>query len=98
MVNSNYRYIYYNDGGEEFYKLKEDPNEWINLAGEENSRAIIDKMKKVVPSEFSPAATSSKDLQLIIEGDSFRWEHKNGGSPIGGIPEASKLVSVKKKK
>lgn len=83
VVNSNHRYIYYNDGGEEFYNLREDPNEWNNLAGEEKSRTIINQMKKVVPSEFSPAATSTKDLKLIIEGDSFRWEHKKGGKPIG---------------
>ena len=98
VVNSNYRYIYYNDGGEEFYNVKEDPNEWYNLAGEENSRAIINELKKVVPPEFSPAATSSKDLKLIIEGDNFHWEHKEGGKPIGGIPVASTPVGVKKKK
>lgn len=73
VINSNYRYIYYREGGEELYKLKEDPNEWYNLASNEENRTIINEMKKAVPVEFSPEATPKKKLKLIIEGDVFHW-------------------------
>jgi len=85
VINSNYRYIYYLEGTEEFYKLKEDPNEWNNLAGNEEYRPIIDKMKKVVPEEFAPEATSNKKLKLVFEEDGFHWEHKEDGEPLGEI-------------
>jgi len=83
VINSDYRYIYYKEGGEEFYNLHDDPNEWNNLAKKEESRPIINKMKKHVPTEFSPAATSKNDLNLIIEGNAFHWEHKENGKPRG---------------
>lgn len=78
VVNANYRYIYYKGVGEEFYNLKKDPNEWYNLAGEEKYQPIIKKMKKAVPTLFSPEATPKNDLKLIVEGDDFRWELKDG--------------------
>jgi len=87
VINSNYRYIYYKEGTEEFYNLKEDPNEWYNLASKEESRTVIDQMKSAVPKKFSPAATSKNKLNLVIEGDSFYWEHKEGGTPIGSIKQ-----------
>lgn len=31
--NSDWRYVRYNDGSEELYNLRQDPNEWTNLAG-----------------------------------------------------------------
>ena len=74
VVNSNYRYIYYKDIGEEFYNLQEDPNEWKNLAGEERYRPVIEKMKKSAPTSFSPEATSRNQLNLIIEEGGFRWK------------------------
>jgi arylsulfatase A-like enzyme len=102
VINSNWRYIYYKEGTEELYSLKEDPNEWYNLAGNEEYRTIIEEMQKVVPSEFSPEATPKNKLKLTVVGDAFNWEHKEGGSPIGGIPVGSTPigstpVNVKKK-
>ncbi|MFC2081503.1 sulfatase, partial [Bacteroidota bacterium] len=75
VINMNWRYIYYNDGSE-LYNLQEDPNEWYNLAGDEKYAQIIEDLKKSAPSEFAPAGTLSKDLKLIVEGESFHWEKK----------------------
>ena len=74
LVNSNWRYIHYNDGTEELYDVKEDPNEWHNLAGKEGYLSIVEQMQKAAPKEFSPAATPKNKLKLIVEGDTFRWE------------------------
>ncbi len=76
VVNMNWRYIQYENGAEELYNVKEDPNEWYNLAGDEKYSQIIKDMQKSAPSEFAPYATSIKKLNLVVEGDSFHWEHK----------------------
>lgn len=76
VVNMNWRYIHYADGFEELYNLKEDPNEWNNLAGEEQYRSVIKDLQKSAPSEFAPHATPFKELNLVVKGDSFHWEKK----------------------
>ena len=80
VVNENYRYIHYENGGEEFYNVKEDQNEWYNLISDEKNRAIIDKMKQVVP-EFRKSATPKKSLNLIFDETGYHWESKNGEKP-----------------
>jgi len=76
VINSNWRYISYHDGGEELYNIKEDPNEWNNLAKDEKYRPVIDDMKKSAPKVFAPAVTPKSELKLVIEGDSFHWKKK----------------------
>ncbi|MCX6335666.1 MAG: sulfatase [Bacteroidia bacterium] len=76
VINTNWRYISYFDGGEELYNVKEDPNEWNNLAGEEKYRPIMQEMQKSAPKVFAPGVTPKNELKLIIEGDSFHWEKK----------------------
>ena len=77
IVNSNWRYIYYTDGAEELYNVKDDYHEWNNLAGDEKYRKIMIEMQKSAPNEFAPAATPRNDLNLVIDGDSFHWEKKS---------------------
>jgi arylsulfatase A-like enzyme len=76
IVNNTWRYIYYNDGSEELYHIENDPNEWYNLIGDNKYDGIIEKMKKSAPSVFAPSATSRRALNLVVDGDSFRWEKK----------------------
>jgi len=76
VVNMNWRYIHYEHGAEELYNVKDDPNEWDNLANDKKYASIIKDMQKSVPLEFAPYATDIKDLNLVIEGDSFHWEKK----------------------
>ena len=81
VVNNNYRYIYYKDGGEELYNRKEDYNEWNNLISDEKSKLIIDNMKNAVPNEFRKPATPKNSLNLIFEENGYHWEGQNGVKP-----------------
>ncbi|MEX2370772.1 MAG: sulfatase [Bacteroidales bacterium] len=76
VVNENWRYIYYKDGTEELYNIREDQDEWYNLAEDEIYRPVIDGLKQTVPAEFHPGATPMNKLKLVIEGDGFYWEPK----------------------
>jgi len=44
-----WRYIRYNDGGEELYDHDSDPNEWKNLASNAEYRPLIDTLKRSLP-------------------------------------------------
>lgn len=46
----DYRYIRYEDGGEELYEHKSDPNEWYNLAGKPENADIIKEISNYLPS------------------------------------------------
>lgn len=76
VINTNWRYISYFDGGEELYNVKEDSNEWYNLASEKKYRSVMDEMKKSTPKVFAPEVTPKNELKLVIDGDSFHWEKK----------------------
>jgi len=74
VVNNNWRYIHYKDGAEELYNVKQDPNEWYNLAGTGAYQHIIEAMQKAAPKQFSAPATPKNTLKLIVEGETFHWE------------------------
>jgi len=61
--------------------LKNDPNEWYNLAGREKYQSIINEMQKTAPETFSPIATPRDKLKLVVTGDTFHWEQKEDGTP-----------------
>jgi len=44
-----YRYIRYEDGSEELYDHRNDPNEWHNLAGDPAHSAVIERLEKHLP-------------------------------------------------
>lgn len=46
---SGYRYIQYEDGTEEFYDHKNDPNEWQNQAGNSDYAADFKALKQLLP-------------------------------------------------
>ncbi|WP_217651612.1 sulfatase [Mariniphaga anaerophila] len=60
-VRSEYlRYIRYNDGSEEFYDHRNDPNEWNNLATKEGQfRKDMDELKAFLPQKKAPYAVHS---------------------------------------
>jgi arylsulfatase A-like enzyme len=86
IVNSQWRYIHYDDGTEELYHLTEDRNEWFNLAPAGKHQAVIDRMKASAPKSFAPAGPESSQLRLITEGESFRWEIKTPGEKKAKAP------------
>lgn len=47
--SENYRYIQYEDGSEELYDHKKDPNEWYNLASLEEFKSIKEELKAFLP-------------------------------------------------
>ncbi len=48
---SRYRYIRYEDGSEELYDHRSDPNEWSNLASDPKMREVIEGLKARLPAE-----------------------------------------------
>ena len=49
LRTSNYRYIQYEDGGEELYDHNADPNEWFNIAANPEKKAAKEKLKELLP-------------------------------------------------
>lgn len=49
IKTKDYRYIHYEDGSEELYALKSDPNEWYNLSGNKAYLKIMQQLKKLLP-------------------------------------------------
>jgi arylsulfatase A-like enzyme len=49
----DWRYIRYMDGTEELYDRKNDPNEWVNLSGDNQYRDIIKKHSRWIPDSFA---------------------------------------------
>jgi arylsulfatase A-like enzyme len=54
-----FRLMQYEDGSMEFYDMKEDPNEWKNLADDKNQQNEINKMKTFIPKSWAPLSEFS---------------------------------------
>jgi len=79
IINRDWRYIRYGDDGEELYNLREDPNEWNNLASDENYTDVKAELAKCAPQTFAtPEVKLNVRKDLLIEGESFRWEKGKG--------------------
>lgn len=76
IINQDWRYIHYDDGSEELYDVRKDPNEWDNLAANSAMENVMLKLRKSAPATFAPPATPLKDLKLVIVGEDFHWEPK----------------------
>jgi arylsulfatase A-like enzyme len=74
--SARWRYIRYANGDEELYDLRQDPNEWNNLARNPNSRhrAVIRQHARWLPKRnASPVAGSAARLLVNRDGQWF-WE------------------------
>jgi arylsulfatase A-like enzyme len=63
--DDRWRYIRYADGSEELYDHRDDPNEWINLAGQPQHEDVKKRLAKWLPAEEAPDAPrmSKEELQ-----------------------------------
>lgn len=79
IINRDWRYIRYGQDGEELYDLNSDPHEWENLADNQQYAGLIKSLRSSAPSAFAPPEdklNARKDL--LIDGDTFRWERGKG--------------------
>ncbi|MEM8669065.1 MAG: sulfatase [Planctomycetota bacterium] len=79
IINRDWRYIRYGSDGEELYDLQSDPNEWNNVASDPAHANRIASMRKAAPRSFAkPAVKLNARKDMVIEGESFRWELGKG--------------------
>ena len=74
----NWRFIHYADGSEELYDMKNDPNEWTNLADDPKHAAILTEYRKWLPKPDVPPVPGSADRVLTYDPqtDEAVWEGK----------------------
>ncbi len=79
IINQQWRYIRYGEDGEELYDLTKDPNEWHNLASENQYEDVKAELQKHAPkSSVPPEQKLNTRKDLVIEGEAFRWEKGKG--------------------
>jgi arylsulfatase A-like enzyme len=54
VVSDRFKYIRYNDGSEELYDVREDPNEWQNLAVDAAYDDVKRELARHLPKEDAP--------------------------------------------
>lgn len=60
VKTKDYRYIRYEDGSEELYILKSDPNEWNNVANQKKYEKVKNELKKHLPTTNALWAAASR--------------------------------------
>jgi len=65
LRKENWHYINYVDGTEELYNLKEDQEEWHNLAYDDSYKNIIEEFKKEIP--LNPVEIPKESLLKLSE-------------------------------
>ena len=101
IINRDWRYIRYGEDGEELYNLREDPNEWNNLASDEKYADLKAQLRKSAPKTFAaPEDKLNLRKDLVVEGETFRWEKGKGNyTPLPKYrPYTSAGVSASEKR
>ena len=83
----DWRYIRYADGSEELYDLREDPNEWRNLAKLEVHVQVLSEHRRWLPKRDAPFAPGSAHRTVELKNGKVFWEGREipVDSPIPGI-------------
>ena len=84
--SEHWRYIRYADGSEELYDMREDPNEWNNLAADPKLAQIVKQHRRWIPESRRPVPGSKHRILLYSEDGQVNWEGSNVG-PDDPIPE-----------
>lgn len=77
VKTKDYRYISYEDGGEELYDHTKDSNEWFNISGDSNDIEVKNELKGYLPEINKPwAEESSYNFQPYFVEQKSRVLHK----------------------
>ena len=83
--SQRWRYIRYEDGGEELYDHDSDPNEWTNLAGRAKYKTVIADLARWIPKEFALSAPSKGTYRF--DPKTYSWiNKKTGKKTLGAAP------------
>ena len=97
VINRDWRYIRYGEDGEELYDLRKDPHEWTNLAGDPDNAERIAELRRTAPATFAePRENLNARRDLVIEGETFRWQKGAGNSPGRSEKKSPSPASRKK--
>ena len=88
MRSRTHRYIRYEDGSEELYDHRDDANERRNLAGNEGSAAVIEKLQKHFP---TTEAKEAPDYYRGTTGETHDWKTKAAAEGDPDCVNAAKL-------
>jgi arylsulfatase A-like enzyme len=58
---NQWNFIKYADGSKELYEIDKDENEFINLAGKANYKAVVDSLSAFLPQTWDPGAKIAND-------------------------------------
>ncbi len=75
--DERYRYIRYQNGGEELYDHQDDPQEWHNRAADPAFAKIKTDLAKWLPKTWAPAAPDKK--AFVFDPSSYSWTEKATG-------------------
>lgn len=80
--SQNWRYIRYHDGGEELYNHREDPNEWTNLADDEDYNEVIEEHQQWIPSSFADPVAEKE--AWFFDPYEYTWLHRETADYVDG--------------
>ena len=87
----DWRYIRYADGSEELYNLRDDPNEWKNLAQDASYVTTLNAHRKWLPAINLKPVPGSKDRILLYDAATgqVNWEGEDipPGAPIPEVED-----------
>jgi arylsulfatase A-like enzyme len=98
VINKDWRYIRYDNGAEELYDQRNDPNEWTNLASDATFAEIMQNMATHLPTEMAPQAKGPKDrtLMLRLDGMKYEWIEPEPGSKWQRIENSNENMERQK--
>ncbi len=76
VINRDWRFIRYADGTEELYDVRQDPNEWENLAADPDFGNAKRQLMASAPKTFAEPGQTPGALKLVFEGENFKWGPK----------------------
>ena len=84
--SKDWRYIRYADGSEELYNMRQDPNEWQNLASDPQYTTVIEQHRGYLPTVNRKPVPGSAHRILLYDEDAhtINWEGTDilPGTPI----------------